>query len=415
MGKVFYDMGFMASAEVIECSSTELVGQYVGQTGPKTQKLLEKALGKVLFIDEAYRLADGQFAQEAMDELVDCLTKPKFAQKLIVILAGYDEDINRLMSTNPGLTSRFPETISFGHLPPENCLELFQAYIRKAGKIESSAVQAPSAAFKNTLLELFKNLAQLRAWANARDVRTLANSVINKVLSSTGTDAGFEVTEDVVLSTVRQMISERELRGSSARSRAHPTLATQKLSKDAPIPPAFNTVTKAATDADQSLPPPSQEPPSQNLEKGNLGRDPGVSEEIWNQLKSDKQADAEWEEQYRELLAQEKKAQEELTAKVAADMEARRKAEEESDAEARRLLGEERLKCEREWRERMELVARIEQEKKAREQERRREEAVQAKLRQMGVCVAGFRWIKQASGYRCAGGTHYLSNAQLGI
>lgn len=60
-----------------------------------------------------------------MDELVDSLTRPKVAQKLIVILAGYEEDINRLMETNLGLTSRFAETTNFGHLPPENCLELF--------------------------------------------------------------------------------------------------------------------------------------------------------------------------------------------------------------------------------------------------------------------------------------------------
>jgi hypothetical protein len=76
MGKVYFDMGFLATAEVVMCSAIDLVGQYVGQTGPKTKKLLEKALGKVLFIDEAYRLAEGHFAKEAMDELVDCLTKP---------------------------------------------------------------------------------------------------------------------------------------------------------------------------------------------------------------------------------------------------------------------------------------------------------------------------------------------------
>jgi hypothetical protein len=68
MGKVFYDMGFLSTPEVLECSATDLVGNYVGQTGPKTQKLLEKGLGKVLFIDEAYRLAEGGFATEAMDE-----------------------------------------------------------------------------------------------------------------------------------------------------------------------------------------------------------------------------------------------------------------------------------------------------------------------------------------------------------
>ena len=110
IGKIYYDMGFLATAEVVECSAKDMVGEYVGQTGPKTEKLVERALGKVLFIDEAYRLAEGHFAKEAVDELVDCVTKPKFFQKIIIVLAGYDKDINRLMSLNPGLTSRFPGT-----------------------------------------------------------------------------------------------------------------------------------------------------------------------------------------------------------------------------------------------------------------------------------------------------------------
>src|SRR3954465_15657636 len=130
MGKIFYDMGFLSTAEVVECSATDLVGQYVGQTGPKTQKLLEKALGKVLFIDEAYRLTEGVFAKEAMDEIVDCITKPKFAQKLIIILAGYDADINRLMSINPGLTSRFPEALQFNGLNPDDCTRLLTKLLR---------------------------------------------------------------------------------------------------------------------------------------------------------------------------------------------------------------------------------------------------------------------------------------------
>ncbi|KAG0697519.1 P-loop containing nucleoside triphosphate hydrolase protein [Suillus ampliporus] len=64
-GQVYYDMGFLSSFDLIECSASDLVGQYVGQTGPKTKKLFEKALGKVLFMDEAYRLSNGNFAQEA--------------------------------------------------------------------------------------------------------------------------------------------------------------------------------------------------------------------------------------------------------------------------------------------------------------------------------------------------------------
>lgn len=113
MGQIYYDMRFLAKAEVIEASATDMVGEYIGQTGPKTKKLLERDLGRVLLIDEAYRLGEGRFAQEALDELVDCLTKPQFERRLIVILAGYDKDINRLMLQNPGLTSRFPDTLNF--------------------------------------------------------------------------------------------------------------------------------------------------------------------------------------------------------------------------------------------------------------------------------------------------------------
>jgi hypothetical protein len=59
LGSVFYDMGLLSSTEVVECSATDLVGEYVGQTGPKTRSVFERALGRVLFVDEAYRFAEG--------------------------------------------------------------------------------------------------------------------------------------------------------------------------------------------------------------------------------------------------------------------------------------------------------------------------------------------------------------------
>lgn len=124
LGQVFFDMGFLSSADVVECSATDLIGQYVGQTGPKTVQKLTEALGKVLFIDQAYRLGDGHFATEAINELVDSLTKPKFMGRIVVILAGYEADMNTLMSVNQGLSSRFPEELIFTNLAPKHCLTL---------------------------------------------------------------------------------------------------------------------------------------------------------------------------------------------------------------------------------------------------------------------------------------------------
>lgn len=174
MGQVYYDMGLLASTEVIEKSATDLIGQYVGQTRPKTQNLLEHALGKVLFIDEPYHLAEGNFAKEAMDELVDCITKPKFARKLIIILAGYDADINQLISINPGLTSRFPKSLQFKPLSPGNCIQLLKKLLSKKKrslleqsqtKFDISCVQHPDPNLNKKMTQGFDTLSKTASWA----------------------------------------------------------------------------------------------------------------------------------------------------------------------------------------------------------------------------------------------------------
>jgi AAA+ superfamily predicted ATPase len=128
-------MGILSSKEVEECSASDLVGQFVGQTGPKTRRLFERALGKVLFIDEAYRLGEGHFAREAMDEFVGILTQERFRGKLIVILAGYDKEMNDLLQVNTGLSSRFPEEIIFPNIAPAKCLEILDRKLRKESVI----------------------------------------------------------------------------------------------------------------------------------------------------------------------------------------------------------------------------------------------------------------------------------------
>lgn len=77
-------MGFLSSTKVVECAATDLLGQYVGQAAPKTRKNLEEGLGHVILTDEAYRLRPGQYATEAVDELVKFLAQPTNVGKMIV-------------------------------------------------------------------------------------------------------------------------------------------------------------------------------------------------------------------------------------------------------------------------------------------------------------------------------------------
>ncbi|KAK0650649.1 NFX1-type zinc finger-containing protein 1 [Lasiodiplodia hormozganensis] len=428
MGKVYYDMGFLATAEVLECSVSELVGEYVGQTGPKTQKLFEKALGKVLFIDEAYRLAEGHFAKEAMDEIVDCITKPRFAGRLVVILAGYDEDINRLMAVNPGLTSRFPETVSFRALRPEECLDLFAQTLlakRKKGVDAAAILDPPPPQLREKLVGLFARLAALPNWASARDVGTLAKNVFGRVMRTGGppTRAARLVSESCVVEEMERMVREREHRGLPLLQAAGPATmgpVPRAAGRDAP---RYSTSTDTAQ---ESAPPPPEEDAKDEKAAGTEARDSGVSDAVWEQLQQDK-AKAEAEEREHRLL--EERAAELEKEKEKEEQEAREREQAAKDGPDDGDSDDEREKAERERR-RLEKIAaqrkrdeeRAKIERKRKEElakiERKREERrVEAKkqecLRKIGICPMGFRWIKQADGYRCEAGGHWVSNQEI--
>lgn len=403
MGKIFYDMGFLSKAEVVECSATDLIGQYIGQTGPKVQQLLDKALGKVLFIDEAYRLAGGHYAQDAMDELVDSTTKPKYIKKLVIILAGYEEDINRLMSVNPGLTSRFPEVIDFHGLKPPECVGLLQQFFKRQKEmlkkktnkfdLDTTSLDSPTEIFQHKIILLFSDLSTQANWASARDVQTLAKNIFNKTIKSSKvvTQGLLTVSEDTIESELIAMLQERASRSNSVQEPATvynspksvpmlpdrqpkeltpSTTSTatttfnknqQGESEDSPL----EQVTQPSAEAEPVQKQPEQ--PSNTFAQ----RDAGVSDEVWEQLQQDRKAEQEREAEYQQLLKEKEKASEEQREKI-----------------VKRLLEEERR--------------------------RKAEAEMRKKLEMMGVCPVGYRWIKQASGYRCEGGSHYMSEDQLG-
>ncbi|EFR04011.1 cbbX protein [Nannizzia gypsea CBS 118893] len=226
MGRIYYDLGILATPDVEECSTSHMIAEYVGQTGPKTRRLLEKSSGKVLLIDEAYRLVETgsghDFAKQALDELVNCMTEAKFSRKLVIILAGYDADINRLMDQNPGLTSRFPEAFVFGSLRTNECIELMckelQKFKHKMTKnvilFDMLVLENPSPQFHQTLADLFNKLGSLPNWASARDVQTVARNIFNKALLVMN-QKRLCITEDVVIGELKAMIDERSDRAQS--------------------------------------------------------------------------------------------------------------------------------------------------------------------------------------------------------
>ncbi|NMO97090.1 AAA family ATPase [Paenibacillus lemnae] len=124
VAKLFQKMGVLSKGHLVEVERADLVGEYIGHTAQKTRDLIKKALGGILFIDEAYSLARGgekDFGKEAIDTLVKAMEDHK--NQFVLILAGYSDEIDFFMSSNPGLHSRFPIQMEF---PDYNLDQLFQ-------------------------------------------------------------------------------------------------------------------------------------------------------------------------------------------------------------------------------------------------------------------------------------------------
>jgi hypothetical protein len=396
-----------------------LIGQYVGQTGPKTIKQLERGLGKVLFVDEAYRLSEGYFAQEAVNELVDMMTKPKFAGKMVIILAGYDNDMNNLLRVNEGLSSRFADEIIFPSLSPKQCLQLLEHSLKQS-HITIPTLQDPSThgEFLNPITELSK----LPSWGNARDVQTLAKSMVRIVFQTSTAKVGqLTLSKENAMTCIQAMLTDRRARGTTpAKPPADFTSMVQM--KDAPPqpPPSFSTSTANHT-ISEAAKEEEEEPltPAGTTDAIDPTRDAGVSDDIWAQLQKDQQI-AELQAQTWEarIRAEEEACRiaEAMEKKLAEEAAALRALQAKTEAEALELL---RRREEARIRE-VEANAEKERKRRALEESRRRElerkrveEMAQVKLKEMGVCPVGYQWIKQGHGYRCAGGSHFVSDAEL--
>ncbi len=174
LAKLYFDLGILSKGHFIEAERADLVGEYIGQTAQKTRAIIEKAMGGILFIDEAYSLARGgekDFGKEAIDTLVKHMEDG--SDDFILILAGYPYEMHRFLATNPGLESRFPFILDFSDYNLEELMEIAHHMVKSR---EYRLTKEAENKLRNYLYQ--KLAVKERNFSNARSVRNIMERAI---------------------------------------------------------------------------------------------------------------------------------------------------------------------------------------------------------------------------------------------
>ena len=179
-GSVLAELGILAKGHMIEAARADLVGQYVGSTAIKTTELVTKAIGGVLFVDEAYTLTAStggsgpDFGQEAVDALMKMMEDHR--DELVVIVAGYSELMERFLESNPGLASRFTRTVEFPNYTVDELVTITSNLVRKHYyELTDDATQS--------LNTYFEWVPKGETFGNGRVARKLFEAMVNNQAS----------------------------------------------------------------------------------------------------------------------------------------------------------------------------------------------------------------------------------------
>jgi replication-associated recombination protein RarA len=461
LAKILFGLGLISSSTCKETSGLDLTGDYVGQTVTKVNEILKDAKGGILFIDEAYTLGEGHFGKEACDAIVAGMTSDQF-KDVVIIIAGYHDEIHCMLKRNAGLKSRFTHFMEFPDWTVEDCVKFF---ILQTKKEHFQLGEGVTVVLQNG----FRELMGLSGWGNGRDVVKVWDSALSlrsdRVVNAPETlktigDGDISSAFDSIMkgrSANEQPISgdpwetppfdsPMQADGGSAPkppigpgrsrmlAREQETEESNKNELDAEDSSGQSSVGSLISSEDLA----AREQETEELEKneldaedssdqssvGSLGvagdgtRDDGVSDYEWQELCDTKER----ERQRAEYMSR-------LTLKLKLEAEEAAKREEEA-RKARKLELErlERIKDEKQRlrelqlaqeredkRRRAEEAERERREKEARKmmEERKKQEKIQKRLRSMGKCPAGFQWFQCGDGWKCGGGSHFVSDAQL--
>jgi len=172
MAKILHQLGYLRRGHLVVATRDDLVGQYVGHTAPKTKEILKKAMGGVLFIDEAYYLYrpenERDYGQEAIEMLLQVMENQR--EDLVVILAGYQDRMEKFFQYNPGFRSRIAHHISFSDYTIEELIAICELMLAEQNYV-----------FDEEARQAFREYLELRIkqphFSNARSVRNAIDRI----------------------------------------------------------------------------------------------------------------------------------------------------------------------------------------------------------------------------------------------
>jgi probable Rubsico expression protein CbbX len=166
MADMLYRLGYLRRGHLVSVTRDDLVGQYVGHTAPKTKEVLKRAMGGVLFIDEAYYLYrednERDYGQESIEILLQVMENHR--EDLVVILAGYKDRMDSFFAANPGMSSRIAHHIDFPNYTLDELEDISKLMVRAEGYCLSPEAE-------KTLREYLQRRKDQPRFANARSVR----------------------------------------------------------------------------------------------------------------------------------------------------------------------------------------------------------------------------------------------------
>lgn len=189
VGQLLKEKGILSKGYFFERSGSDFIGKYVGHTSPKTLALCRDAYGSVLFIDEAYTLANtgygsgGSYAKEAVDTLIAQMENHR--EDMVVIMAGYPREMEELMQLNPGLAGRMPYLLEFPNYTREQLAAIFLSMVKKSKFSLTSEAETQAAAY---FTQLDESILARGDFANARFVRNIFENTWSKAVTRSQMD-----------------------------------------------------------------------------------------------------------------------------------------------------------------------------------------------------------------------------------